>query len=204
MTVLGEMSDFTAILDQPLPWPKDGDQLFVESFVSASEAALGAEGYRRHGLMALGYKEAGDATVERALSPHAIKDALVFPIVFLYRQYIELSLKQSIAAFGSDESAKQVWKTHNLIDLWNYYKEILVTFDIWSHKEADRSVELCIQEFSNVDPKSDAFRYPFDTKGQPLALSIGRLDLRVLRDTIRSLDGYFSGCFSYLADIHSP
>lgn len=203
MMVPGEKPDFTAILDQPLPWPKQGDQLFVQSSVPAKEAVLDVEGYQRHALMAIGYKEAGDAAVKRALAPYAIRDAIVFPIVFLYRQYIELCLKQALASFGSDASEERLWKTHDLSDLWCHYKEMLINFGMWSGEDADCSVERCVLEFATVDPKSEAFRYPFDTKGQPLALNIKRLDLSALKDTIAALDGYFSGSFCCLADIHS-
>ena len=47
-------------------------------------------------LYVIGYKEAADKLVENIMDTPRYQDTLVFPICFLYRQYIELRLKELI------------------------------------------------------------------------------------------------------------
>ena len=47
-------------------------------------------------LYVIGYKHAADNLVAQIVNGDPYQDALVFPICFLYRQYIELRLKEII------------------------------------------------------------------------------------------------------------
>lgn len=52
-------------------------------------------------LYADGYREAADHLVERIVEGQSLTlDTIVYPIVFLYRQYLELRLKQLIPLSG--------------------------------------------------------------------------------------------------------
>lgn len=65
-----------------------------------------------------GYKKAADLMVAHIDKRHCDQDTLVYPIVFLYRQYIELRLKHLVrdAAEVLDRNHK-VPQTHRLLDL---------------------------------------------------------------------------------------
>ena len=124
----------------------------------------------RFDLYATGYKDAGDRLVELVLAELKGRDTLIYPIVFLYRQYIELRLKEIIKQ-GQVllEKPEKTEKTHNLETLWTAAKKIID--QVFEH-ETDSSdslkyAEHVINEFSKIDRRSYSFRYPIDTKGQP-------------------------------------
>jgi len=52
---------------------------------------------------------------------------LVWPVVFCYRQYIELALKDMIAVHGKQVVPEILpnWKDHQLPTLWRSYKELV-------------------------------------------------------------------------------
>jgi len=83
------------IEEKDFPWPRKGDHLFVEREDWYSNAVLNS---RRDNLSlyAVGYKRAGEMLVEAVVQSRKDYDSLVFPIVFVYRQYLELRLKQLI------------------------------------------------------------------------------------------------------------
>ena len=52
-----------------------------------------------------------------------------------------------------------------------------------------------------MDPHSFSYRYRVDTNGNLVDLTHREVDLRRLADVMNGLDGYFSGCDSYLGDL---
>lgn len=80
------------------PWPKPGDKLFVSGF-GPKVAFLGGFG-TTFGRYAIGYKEAADALIDRAVEKDYSADMQFYPIAFLYRQYLELRLKQLLITGG--------------------------------------------------------------------------------------------------------
>ena len=82
-------SDFDENVE--LPWPRPGDEVFASGEDWSMNASVNWGG--GWGLYAIGYKNAGDVLVERVVEDRGEADALVYPIVFCYRQYLELTLK---------------------------------------------------------------------------------------------------------------
>jgi hypothetical protein len=64
--------------------------------------------------------------------------------------------------------------------------------------EYDDIVAECIAEFAKIDPNSFNFRYPVDTKGIPIPLSIERLDPIQLCKVMDGIEGYIIGSLDYL------
>lgn len=75
--------------------PGAADQLFSTQDEGSNDARLNWAS-SAWSLYADGYKEAADALVERVEKRAGSQDTLVYPILFLYRQYFELQLKLSI------------------------------------------------------------------------------------------------------------
>jgi len=96
--------------------------------------------YARYGLdlLAGSYKTAADILVHRTVQNNTDKDALVYPIVFLYRQYLELGLKEIIreGRLFLDEG-NEFLKVHRLHDLWPTVKEIIEK--VYSHEDSHDS-----------------------------------------------------------------
>ena len=190
--------DFEAILSRPFRWPKAGDKLFTTSPRWDGNALLEPHARSRLVLMMSGYKRGADLMVERSAEHRYDRDTLVFPILFNYRQYIELSLKYLVATYGRTVGVEAVWNSHDLTRLWTTFLEVLDGYGDRDSDGSDGIVGEIVAEFAKVDPKSSSYRYPVDMKGQPIELAHDRLDLSALADVMQAVDGYFNGCDGYL------
>lgn len=189
---------FESILNREFRWPRKGDQPFTQSAHWQDNAHINQDGYSRLVMMMAGYKKAADLMVERATQARGDRDALVFPIIFNYRQFIELSLKYLIAIYGHTVGVPANWKSHDLSALWKTFMEVL---DGYGHAPSDQTnsvVAETVAEFAKVDPSSFSYRYPVDTKGNPIPIEHEQLDLVALADFVEALEGYFTGCDGYL------
>lgn len=133
--------------------------------------------YETMGLYITGYKEGADHLVEKSKQSMFSANTLVYPIFFLYRQYIELSLKRIIQDKPLTEAKEKgnYPQIHTLIPLWNQVKKVvdeLNNEDYISKKEISQS-EKTIKRFDEIDPNSFSFRYNSDKKG---SRSLEKLD----------------------------
>ncbi|MEN8280094.1 hypothetical protein [Acinetobacter gerneri] len=114
------------------------------------------------------------------------KDSLIFPIIFLYRQHIELSLKSIIRNLYIKLQVKkhdQLLGKHKLLLLWDktieLYSEYVnkkkptLLFTNQNFKE-ERKI---ISEFNLIDEDSFSFRYSTDKKGNELLNDISYISL---------------------------
>jgi hypothetical protein len=118
-----------------------------------------------------GYRYAG-----RILADHIIEGEresfLVFPIVFLYRHYVELQFKRLIpeGAFLFNRSLSVqdralLAKSHRLDQLWELLKPILQSASL---KTDDiEAIDSYVRQIHAMDELSFSFRYPTTTTGEP-------------------------------------
>jgi hypothetical protein len=171
--------------DLPENWPRAGDHLFVQRdwLVDARIATYHGERLYR---MKSGYKLAGDVLVGETEDIAYERSNLLWPVVFCYRHYIELALKDMIAAHGLRISPEILpnWKDHNLLLLWQSYKR-LIDATLWEMTADDlpevAAVEACIDEFVALDAGSFAFRYPVGKDGAQTSIPLDSIDLWHLR-----------------------
>ena len=108
-----------------VPWPTAGDVLLQEDANWENDAFLNLGG-KDWESYANGYKEAADVLCQRFLENQRGLDALVFPIVLLYRHYLGLRLKMLIS--GGQELLDQRHEPqhgHRLDALWITCRRIL-------------------------------------------------------------------------------
>ncbi|AVI68661.1 hypothetical protein CKQ84_08130 [Shewanella sp. WE21] len=164
------------------------------------------------GLYIEGYREAADKLVHDVVQSGTNQDILVFPISFLYRQYIELQLKHIIREsriFLEEEASFP--ENHKIGDLWNTVNSLMVRI-IKDHDKSIKNyitredvqiIKMIITEFVKVDPESFAFRYPKDKNGNKNLDGIQHINLRKLHDQMdilkEKLDKYCL-CVSILRD----
>ena len=112
-----------------LPWPRKGETLFAGAEDWYHNACLNWQ-YDNWELYAAGYKSAGDILVQHVIDTRTERDTLVFPIVFNYRQYLELRCKEIIRVgrMLSDEDA-EFPRTHNLHALWTICRAIIANVE---------------------------------------------------------------------------
>ncbi len=96
-------------------------------------------------------------------------DISIYPIAFLYRQFVELYIKDILLKFDDKyKTDSNLNKSHDLYALWSSLKDIVVLDDLAFPKELDNmpfedvisSSESYIIELSKMDNMSMAFRYP--------------------------------------------
>lgn len=191
-------SSFTDLLEEDFRWPAIGDKLF-----SAEQPAYGAilghhPEERLHHLTG-GYKLAADLLVEQAEAQAWRRRKLVYPIVFCYRHYLELTLKSFLQQYGQLGELTSSWNHHRLEDLWRDYRTLLrAVGEETSEEQGTRAVEQCVAEFAKIDPASDAFRYPTRRRGQPFGTELEMLDLISLRNTMQGIENYFLAADGFL------
>ncbi|WP_186421324.1 hypothetical protein [Bosea sp. CS1GBMeth4] len=189
--------------DLGFPWPKLGDKAFSSAARPIDNVVINTSGHGKTWRMTDGYKRAADHLVKLANANWHEREHLVYPILFNYRHFIELSLKSLIDEFGPEVGVPANWKTHDLIVLWEALKRIYEIYGIVERNDEDTAVESVIKEFAVIDPGSFSFRYPRDTKGNPVSLPQSEVDLAEMANVMEALEVYFSGCEGYLDHIQN-
>lgn len=154
-------------------------------------------------LYASGYKEAADALVTKVEERSTNQDTFVYPVLFLYRQYLELQLKMMVRTLRHlQDIGRDFPKGHKIDVIWTEAERLLrQAFPDESRAELVETGRL-IHEFANVDPLSTAFRYPVDKDGNPSLPGIKHINLRNVREVMAKiamlLDGAYSMAYEHL------
>jgi hypothetical protein len=126
---------------------------------------------KRH-VYRVGYRKAADALVLRMLHeelPEIERAGLIYPIMFLYRHCIEITLKD-LLELGSITKIMKENETlgHDLMKIWS--NSLALTEAVQGKKmrdDFDDSFGPLISAMHAADPKGDGFRYSLDPSGQP-------------------------------------
>ena len=184
-------------------WPTQDDKPFVVSDDPFDNANIADDEFTRLYLMTEGYKSAADLMVEHAGGDDFTRNTLVFPIIFNYRQFLELSLKCQLAVFGPAVGIKPNWTTHALDKLWSDFVGMLEKYGVASPDDTDSIVSEIVLEFAKIDPGSYSYRYPVDRRANPVLVAYSDLHLPTLADVMQAVESYFSGCDGYLSELMS-
>jgi len=144
----------------------------------------------------IGYKDAGDKLAEFVIKNNRGQDTLVYPLVFLYRQYIELRLKEIIReGYLLLEHKGTFPKHHKILNLWETAKGIALEIAKDIEPPPDLSyAEYVITDFAKIDPDSFSFRYPTTKKGEiTIDRRIKHINIRRLANHINDLSAYLDG-----------
>ncbi len=200
---MAKRKSFEEILNTPFRWPTQDDQPFSKAREPDGNAKIAGDGFTRLVLMIEGYKKAADLMVERTIEDWRERDLLVFPIIFNYRHFLELSLKYHLTTYGHGVDIAPNWNSHDLVVLWSDFREMLDRYGIDDPDEVDPVVESIILNYAKVDPGSFSHRYPVDRQGKTLPVARSELDLENLADVMNAVAGYFTGTDGYLSDLAS-
>lgn len=103
------------------------------------------------------------------------KDTPVFPVIFLYRQYIELELKDIIRELDlklQNSRNDKILEKHRLLPLWdesiNQYKKFIELNKLSLVFTAENCTKerRVVNQFDQLDEESFAFRYAIDKSGK--------------------------------------
>jgi hypothetical protein len=138
------------------------------------------------------FKRAADILASHVLATYAAGDLLIYPIVFLYRHQLELSLKEIILRANQllDEPV-QLRAVHSLRELWDDGRTALECAGFSVEIAETEHFEACIEQLDRLDPQSMSFRYPVTKTGAPtLPPSLQSIDLQNLQ-TVMDRMGFF-------------
>lgn len=174
-----------------MEWPRQGDRLFRWEEDCHFNACLNWY-IPNLATVARSYKEGADALARAVREGDATLDTVILPIVFMYRQYIELSLKDAVQTARAIEGKNASYpKHHNLKDLWAEAKELVKQhYGMDTPREID-FVGPCIEDIHEHDPESFSFRYPTDKKGKKNLSGLSHINLRNLYETMNRLASFF-------------
>ena len=175
-------------------YPKAGDQLITESHVG--DDMLWGE-WLDWSQYADAYKEGADRLVE-TLTGMAYEDRLLCPIIFMYRHYVELKLKELVLALdglGGTQIPEKDFIKHNLLLFWNYVKTHMNCIKGKADCSILDSLGSLIKQLSDLDPDSMHFRYSVDKQFAKMAVP-SRLDVKHLKYMMKVISngfGYIEG-----------
>jgi len=164
------------IIDTP-EFPSEEDSLFNSEgeFWSSASLYYHFDGW---GAYAVGYKEAADTIIQSIIDDRRIFDPLVYPIMHLYRHYLELQIKGLILSSQKLMFKKrQLPQIHDLNKLWQLCDELLREVSPGDSEDSLDSITRLIKEFTDIDPFSTAFRYPTDRKGEKSLDTLEHIDV---------------------------
>jgi hypothetical protein len=133
------------------------------------------------------------------------QDFLVYPIVFLYRHYIELTLKEIIARTpylierDLSEAEKKHLTGHRLDLLWSDFKPLsgdITKAGGWVDLPIEdiNGIDDYIRQISEIDPDSQRLRYSHLKKGEPsLPEQLTHINLRHFGELMDRLARYLWG-----------
>jgi hypothetical protein len=151
-----------------------------------------------------GYKKAAEILIEYVAAHDRHQDILVYPIVFLLRQRLELQLKSILKLLVEvDKRQAGVPMIHDLSKLWSECKGPLMNLISPEDRKWLSPVEDLMKQITDVDPNSDAFRFATATDGTKSASNLQHINLIQLYESIEPLTLWLDGVVSYLSEISS-
>jgi hypothetical protein len=180
-----------------MPFDKISDTSnFVISFTNVPQDDFG--------VFARGYAMAAKRLAAGLLDAERFADYEAYPVVYLYRHALELYLKQIIcggvglaALLRMDEINEQLKPNHNLVSLSETAGKVLALLfpDDEVLARLRTNVAALCKDWAEIDPRSDAYRYPIDTKGRPSTKKHQVVNLRELSNRMAEV-------LKYLETVH--
>ena len=193
------------------PRPDSVNILFASSRQRRNEAQIGGRD-NDWDLYCMGYWRAADALVDHLTQTRnptinrpfaAYWESQAYAILFLYRHYLELRLKEMFLACGG--VLARINRTHGLLRLWELFREqesMVIQEAPTDEISADvNTAEKIIKEFDKIDKDSQAFRYPKNRDGE-VTITQMQIDLIRLKKTLgwlsQLLDTWSGGIYEYI------
>lgn len=123
-------------------------------------------------------------------------DILVYPICFSFRHGIELYLKAILPLIrelsGNEERMK---KNHDIDVYWAAISAEIIQIDDIADKTEVGIASDIIADFVQIDPTGQVFRYPEDLKGNRHLSELRLINVEVLSDGMKVLQGFLESWY---------
>ncbi|MGH0973207.1 hypothetical protein [Bacillus paranthracis] len=152
------------------------------------ESELPVSGLRQFGYIA-GYKEAADELVDQ----YEYNEFFIYPIMFMYRQYLELLFKNLNAQL--QDPVDFSGHLHDIRYIWdNMFPQVRKQLELKkSHLNHIRDI---VYVFARIDPKSSNFRYFWGYGNKPTLKGEMSIDLQKLKKDIDTVDLYLHNTYA--------
>ena len=175
--------------DEAGAFPGPGDTLFPAA--SAAKTAPSPSTGQVWYDYTTGYKEAADLLVAHVEVTGWLAVKIRYPILFLYRQHLELVVKNLIRvcheALGHDQDFP---RHHELDQLWQICARLLREISPAAAVDEVHETTRLFREFRTVDPAADAFRFPEDKRGNASFAGTLEVDLTSVRDIVEKMSRF--------------
>ena len=182
------------------PWPEKGDRLFTPD--GGLYNAMLHKSWTNDGwpFYIWGYGRAARLLCNHLNESRTDLDILIYPIIFLFRHFVEISLKDILRQVNAllDDSS-EVPQTHDLQKLWDSARPKIEQFNRGADPEPLEVVEECLCELVSEDPFATAFRYPFDKKGEPSAERLTHVNVLNMADVMDKLSAFLDAVHTQLS-----
>lgn len=180
-------------LDFELPWPDGDDPYKLTPGARHLIACLNFTHDEPWYGIAEGFKRVADLAVAHIAETGHDQDFLVYPVLFCYRHYLEVMLKQLLrdARRLYDVEDHSIPGTHSLIALWDKLEPLMLTHT--GDPATYANVRASLAQFDHLDPRSDSYRYPVDKKGDPHLKGVRKVDLGQVSAVVQRLAGFLDG-----------
>lgn len=187
-------------------WPQKGDSIRSSSGDERFHAQLDLGNW---GFYPKAYLDAAKLVAE-AIASGANPDVIGYPLMYLYRHYLELMLKELInlgRALNSSSDRSSYPDRHELDVLWKDARPLIEKYGYREGENKDdlEAVGLQVGEFASLDPDGETFRYPVTrfkkgrrekTMPSPLHLSLDQVAKMMER-----VDNFLTGAESAMDDL---
>jgi len=138
-------------------------------------------------LYAVGYRTAAEILTEHVCTKHTDQDRLIYPVIFLWRHHLELSVK----SIGRNSAAllQREWTAPNGHDLSQLFAESRQLFEECFRRFGEKlpnkqteQLRTAFGKFKSTDMKSVVFRYPEDLDGSKHLEGVSLINFEVVRD----------------------
>lgn len=184
---------------------EDLDQIVEKLFISAGnnkEVACLGQGnvFSQFYYYTVSYLRAGDILIEHTLNSESSSDYIlslcVIPACFLYRQYLELALKDIYIQYSEDndkEKEKMLQKTsHDLSAIWKYAKPLIENVIEKSDEEELALIESYVFNFASEDRNSFKYRYPITKKLEMVLPNERKININNLKERMGEIEGFLA------------
>jgi len=197
-------------------------KIFVEGENQNERAYIGwqDEGLSLQGVK-MGYKNSANVLVDKAIEQGNggridILDTYIFPIIFLYRHSIEISLKHIYFRVcgklpGGGHDLLTIWDKIDK-DIFNYFSDINNIEEINKQYETNKQpffissvekneIKKLLKELQADDTHCEIWRYLINKKGRLYFSEWDFIDYRNLKNTLNWLYEELEGIYYYLDDM---
>lgn len=184
---------FLSLLDMPSAWPREGDRLLRTTDDTEKGVGFSKQATARHVHIWSGYMHAGKVLIEECGRTPSDRHFLVYPILFCYRQGLELAMKWIISQYGQYANITGDRLGHDLWRLWKDCKQVILTVGSDGDGEDLRAVEQIVKDFHDLDKTAEGFRYSRHKGGGLIPLPDRSLDMQNVKDVMDAIDNLFTG-----------